>query len=282
MSQINPDELDSKDSTLEILTSDQTASASASSSSSASSSLSSSASSASVQSTRFFVSSRAKKSSSMLLPSEELLVSRVVSLPDWVVIYGDMMALLLCFFVMLFSMSVFQKPQIQNAVSSLKSGFNNKSPNVGGDRNKISGGLPPISLTARSIQTTGDNTANQLATIQSVIIDAESIQGSLIRFDVGSDELTEVGKRELLVLVDRLRELDCRILICGHESASENGGIYRRELDLSYSRAITVYEFLVLHGLNRDLLQVIPLGQNSPINTEYNSVVEIKFITKQQ
>ncbi|MDR2641288.1 MAG: OmpA family protein [Planctomycetaceae bacterium] len=201
--------------------------------------------------------------------SESDLSNQSVSLmlPDWVVIYGDMMALLLCFFVMLFSMSTFQKPQIQNAITSLQSGFYSKST---GDYDSAK--RPLINLTARQLPTTIGNSS-----IQTVIFDSESIPGGIIRFELGNDELTNENKEELLAIIDKLRSTPFKILICGHESARDEDEIYRRELDLSYARAVAVYEFLVLHGLKRESLQVLPMGKNEPLNNEDNALVELKL-----
>jgi chemotaxis protein MotB len=197
--------------------------------------------------------------------NSDISVSR--GLPDWVVIYGDMMALLLCFFVILFSMSTFQKPQIQNAVASLQAGFNSQ---YSSDQNSIK--RPTISLTARQIQLTGGNSS-----VQTVVFDTESIPGGIIRFELGEDELTDEGKQDLLAIIDKLRKVPFTILICGHESNRNDDGVYRRELDLSYARAVAVYEFLVLHGLKREALQVMPMGKNAPLNNEENALVELKL-----
>ncbi|MDR1290473.1 MAG: OmpA family protein [Planctomycetaceae bacterium] len=187
-------------------------------------------------------------------------------IPSWIVIYGDMMALLLCFFVIMFSFSTFQKPQIQNAVTSLRSGFNSK-PN-----NNDSTKRPLISLTARQIQTNSSNSS-----IQTITFDTESIPGGVIRFELGSDELTTESKTELEAMIDKLRSVPFKILICGHESNRDEGGAYRRELDLSYARAVVVYEFLVLHGIKRESLQVMPMGKSEPLNNEDNALVELKL-----
>ncbi|MDR1479929.1 MAG: OmpA family protein [Planctomycetaceae bacterium] len=187
--------------------------------------------------------------------------------PNWVVIYGDMMALLLCFFVIMFSMSTFQKPQIQNAVTSLQSGFNSK-PNDDSDSVK----RPLISLTARQIQLNSNNSS-----IKTITFDSESIPGGIVRFEFGSDELTGENKTELEAIMDKLRAAKFKILICGHESNREQGGTYRRELDLSYARAVAVYEFLVLNGVKRESLQVMPMGKSEPLNNEDNALVELKL-----
>ncbi|MDR2761859.1 MAG: OmpA family protein [Planctomycetaceae bacterium] len=202
-----------------------------------------------------------------LLLSDDLDQYENKMLPDWIVIYGDMMALLLCFFVMLFSMSTLQKPQIQNAVISLKSGFNSQST---GERDSAK--RPLISLTARQILMASGNSY-----IQTISFDVESIPGGIIRFDLGSDELTDDSKEELLAIIDKLRSITFKILICGHESNKDEGREYSRELDLSYARAVTVYEFLVLHGIKRELLQVMPMGKNEPLNNEDNALVELKL-----
>ncbi|MDR2346404.1 MAG: OmpA family protein [Planctomycetaceae bacterium] len=188
-------------------------------------------------------------------------------LPDWVVIYGDMMALLLCFFVTLFSMSTFQKPQIQNMIMSFKSGFNNQSTGEYDSSKR-----PMISLTARRIDTYDGN-----STIQTIVFDIESIPGGIIKFDLGSDELKDESKEELLAIVDKLRSIPFKILIYGYESTKDEGGEYRRELDLSYARAVAVYEFLILHGLERNSLQVVPMGKSKPLNNEENALVELKI-----
>ncbi|MDR0392571.1 MAG: OmpA family protein, partial [Planctomycetaceae bacterium] len=93
----------------------------------------------------------------------------------------------------------------------------------------------------------------------------------------GEDELTEESKEYLLTIMDKLRSVPFKILVCGYESNKDEGNEYRRELDLSYSRAVAVYEFLVLHDIKRESLQVMPMGKVEPLNNDDNALVELKL-----
>ncbi len=46
--------------------------------------------------------------------------------PEWILTYGDMMSLLLCFFIMLYAISTLEVVKVQAAIESLSEGFGYK------------------------------------------------------------------------------------------------------------------------------------------------------------
>jgi flagellar motor protein MotB len=147
------------------------------------------------------------------------------TVPEWMVTYGDLMSLLLCFFIMLYAISTVQEFKMQAATESLRGGFG-----LFGQMTAHKEPIPKIRIAQHSA--------------------GESI-GQSIRFEPGSDELTEPAKKELSRLHRNGIDVPNRILIMGCAGVNERGS-YRREHDLAYARAVAVCDYLVSFGLNRD------------------------------
>jgi chemotaxis protein MotB len=189
------------------------------------------------------------------------------------------MSLLLCFFVMLYAVSTLEVPKMQAAVESFRGGFGSlgslsvkdRQTGIGGQRGGTAagfeqGGQP---ITAVQVNKTG---------VQTTSFEENSIKGGLIRFEPGSDELDDQAKRELNALVKELADSPFKIQVTGHAGIGERG-MYRDPMDLSYSRAVNVWRYLVSRGLNRDDFRINAVGSSEPLDSEYgNTVVEINLL----
>jgi chemotaxis protein MotB len=197
--------------------------------------------------------------------------------PEWVVTFGDMMSLLLCFFVLL---HIFSEPkkdhQYQRVIVAIKEAFG------------FSGGvgvLPIDDPPVRSIVERLEEMALRKHTKASSESSTESIQGEHVRvrklreglvftiggpttFDEGSAELEPGSLRELEKLAVVLAGRRNKITVRGHAAAKYlPAGSRWRDLDeLSYNRSRAVREALVGLGLDDAVFRLEAVGAREPIN----------------
>jgi flagellar motor protein MotB len=145
--------------------------------------------------------------------------------PEWLISYSDLMSLFLCFFIMLFALSTMQEERIEAATESLRGGFGLFGTN-----------MPFYSGTAA--RPTGAGI------------------GGTITFDWGSDDLPASATQELNELYRQLLSTTNNVQIVGQARLGEPSA-YRRELDLAYSRAINVWDYLVSLGMDRERLEIV-------------------------
>ena len=145
--------------------------------------------------------------------------------PDWLISYSDLMSLMLCLFVMLYALSTVQESKFHSATKSLRGGFG-----LFGTTQSFKTGL------------TSKPGGQQI--------------GGTILFDRGSDDLSESARRELDFLHRQLLASPHPIQIIGQAELGEPS-FYRRDLDLAYARAVSVWDYLISLGLERERFQVL-------------------------
>jgi chemotaxis protein MotB len=201
--------------------------------------------------------------------------------PDWILTYGDLMSLLLCFFIMLFAMSTLEVVKAQAVSDSIRSSFGGKRP--GGNSNKIA----PTIRTNRQNPNAGapvQSSEGENARVLSIHDLAEPVRGGIILFDINSDELTNMAKEDLKLVYALIGGSPNKIEIRGHAGVSERT-VYSSGWDLSFSRAMAVKEYLQMLGLPERAIRVsldssfAPISRGSlPANADprsVNTVVEI-------
>lgn len=215
--------------------------------------------------------------------------------PDWILTYGDMMSLLLCFFIMLYAISTLEVPKAVTAIESLKEGFGYMGANSVPKDRKAHADKTKVSSTGRAkrldvLRGGQPITAPQgdMAKVQTVHVNEEPIIGGLIRFELGSDELTEDAKQQLQVLYEQLVGSPFKIQAVGHAGPNERGP-YRDVFDFSYARAVNVMRYLVTLGLKEEFFRVTPVGASEPISRTVlppgtdplaaNAFVEVKLLS---
>jgi flagellar motor protein MotB len=159
---------------------------------------------------------------------------------DWLITYSDLMTLLLCLFVMLYAISTVHETDFQSATESLRGGF-------GYFHSKGQSLKPGVKSISQKV-------------------------GGTILFDWGSDDLTDSAKQDLNEIYRQLLGTTNKIQIIGHAGLGEPSG-YRRELDLAYSRAISVWDYLVSLGMSRERCEIVPQASESG-----GALVEIRSV----
>ena len=207
--------------------------------------------------------------------------------PEWVMTYGDMMSLLLTFFILLLSLSEIKKEDEWKAmVEEVKKSFGMQG---GGGRlptdNDPALTLVKILETVQSQQRREQNTANtddpgmsgrdqRVTTIRP----GDYIPiGGMVTFEPGSADLSEVAKRKIRNLIEQ-EEFDIRgtnyiIELRGNAATAETdllAGTGRDLWDLSYERAKAVMAFMVSDeiGLNPRQVRLISNADREPLKKQ--------------
>ena len=180
--------------------------------------------------------------------------------PEWMTTYGDMMTLLLCFFVLIVSFSEVKKEeQFQAVVEHIKESFGMQG---GGGKIPITDD-PTMSLIKRldalrlkqEKQSNRSNTkdpgqkgreAKVTKIREGMVIGA----GGKINFEPGSAELSMPVKQAIreLVASAKLKGTENILELRGHAAALEmpqgGNGVYADVWELSHARARAVYDFM--------------------------------------
>jgi len=229
-------------------------------------------------------------------------------LPGWLAAFGDLMSLLLCFFVLLLSMSTMDAKKVEEAVGSLTGAL---SVLEGGTKTKIT--------QHRQQETTpidvDEETAQKIKTMKRTIIEInemmkngsaesseitlqESEDGFMIRlpakllFKSGNamieNEDAVLFLKRIALIIDKLPK-HLHINVVGHtdDSPMESVGMYRGNWSLSAERAISVAQQLIKDGIEPKLLTAGGKAEFEPIASnltaegkEKNRRVELYFFSK--
>lgn len=195
--------------------------------------------------------------------------------PEWVVTYGDLMSLLLCFFILLAAFSELkQERDYQDVVRSVQEAFGYQ-----GGVGQVNSDDPPLqsfvqralelmhedagkpnSADSRSPAPSGpDPTSSNIAEGQKTVV------GTEIVFAPGSAELSG-SMRDYITgqVIPKLRGLRFKIEIRGHAFGREDRAA-ASDLDaMSYQRAKAVKDFLVAQGIPSGQLSVTAVGSAEP------------------
>ncbi|MDR3197208.1 MAG: OmpA family protein [Planctomycetaceae bacterium] len=216
--------------------------------------------------------------------------------PEWILTYGDMMSLLLCFFIMLYSMSIIATIKFEAVVESLQKnlGYSGSS-RTPSRSNKTSSQRSVASERANRLAAlTGGqpivSAAGEHKNVQTFRIKEERIKGGIIRFDLGSDVLSTQAKQDIDAVLSTLVGSPFKIMIKGHAAPYELQGPYQQDIDLSYARAVNVRDYLISRGLKAKFFQLAVVGSHEPLNRAVlppgmdpktvNSIVEIILLDK--
>ena len=186
-------------------------------------------------------------------------------IPEWMVTFGDMMSLLLCFFIMLFAMSVITPKRFQALADTLRQDFTG-----------FAGSSTQRAKSTKTITTVSDSAAKsrrisalaggqptpgpqgESTEVHTILLDGETIRGGLIRFELGRYELTDQAKWDLRAILPVLRGSPKKIEIRGYAAPSEKGGgVHQRDTDMAFFRAISVADYLVELGLSPDFFEIV-------------------------
>jgi len=227
-------------------------------------------------------------------------------LPAWLAAFGDLMSLLLCFFVLLLSMSSMDAKKISEAIGSLSGAM---SVLEGGTKTEISQQRIQESTPIES----QDETSEVVNRVQQAAGDAnemmEQSQGPTITVEEGEEGFTielpaallfkpgsaTIENQDALLFLKRMaliiEELpnDMEVSVQGHTDKGQPGANspFKDNWELSTARAISVLHELILDGVDPKRMSAAGFAEYRPVATnatpsgrEKNRRVELHFYGK--
>jgi len=227
-------------------------------------------------------------------------------LPAWLAAFGDLMSLLLCFFVLLLSMSSMDAKKISEAIGSLSGAM---SVLEGGTKTEISKQRIQESTPIES----QDETSEMVNRVQEAAGDAnemmEQSQGPAITVEEAQEGFVielpaallfkagsaTIENQDALLFLKRIaliiEELpnDMQVSVQGHtdDVGPGRGSIFKDNWELSTARAISVLHELLLDGVEAKRISASGYAEFKPVATnatktgrEKNRRVELHFYGK--
>jgi chemotaxis protein MotB len=204
--------------------------------------------------------------------------------PEYMLTYGDMMSLLLCFFVMLVSMSrIKEDADFRAAMESIRKAFGYTtapSPVAGEyvETNAMTSLIQRIQDTIiqrnrRNKGELGEASAAQrgqigkASTVRSIRDGIQITVGGLSLFEEGSDQLLPEAQEELKSLSELIAGYNNRILIRGHTSRVPlpTDSRFQDKMELTYARAAAVKAFLAANRIDERRMNVEACGDHEPV-----------------
>jgi chemotaxis protein MotB len=196
--------------------------------------------------------------------------------PEWVVTYGDMMSLLLTFFIMLVSMSELKdEGKNRAALNSMREAFgpmggtsgapgrtfNSRSSNEfmsSKSENKKTG------LEKGSIASAGGG--GRQKSVDTVNHGEIVTIGGSLEFDQFATELDDESTEDLQRVLAAIRKVPNRIIVRGHCYAEQVRKIpqFRDQHDLSFARARSVAKYLIENDIDPKRILVSAAGDAEP------------------
>jgi chemotaxis protein MotB len=208
------------------------------------------------------------------------------SAPFWMVTYGDMVTLLMVFFILILSFSVIQLEKFKGAMSSMKgalgvmpentSTFPKNNSNLQDHETKI---RQEIFAKMEEIQATMAKMGLEDLIEMEYTGDGVIIRmGDNLFFDSGRASLKSQALPVLKVVVDAFSDEYKEIYVEGHtDNLPIRRGKYPSNWELSQARALTVVRFLnKKHGIPAKKLAAVGHGEHRPLVPNSNSANRAK------
>ena len=204
--------------------------------------------------------------------------------PEWVVTFGDMMSLLLAFFVLLFSMSELRKdtPRYDGVVKAIQKqfGYNANSGQTPTDAKPLSV-MQVLEQSAyenkiKKVSVTDDpSIQGKETTVTRVREGLKFTVGGLVTFEPGSAELKPEALKQLSRLAKIIRGKNNKIDVRGHATGGDQvpGATYQSLDELSFARAKAVKDYMTnpKHGIREQRIRIVASGVHEPLKTRaYN------------
>lgn len=201
-------------------------------------------------------------------------------IPEWVVTFGDMMSLLLTFFIMLVSMSELKEEEkFQAMLESMRRQFGHEAsmasiiPGAHSQANSSLSYIAPTESRAnRKNLSKGGNETQSVVGDHTRVKDMRrgrnSTSGGVVYFDEDSAELSESAKADLAIIAKNIAGKPQKVEIRGHTSrrpVDPNQGL-RDHWDLGYNRAHNVSEHLISLGIESERIRTSSAGAFEPVS----------------
>lgn len=197
--------------------------------------------------------------------------------PEWVVTYGDMMSLLLTFFIMLVSLSeVAGDKKYLQVLESLQKGIGYRA-----GRLSPPGKNFPLNSMIEQLKTLGSHSDSEqgrggVKTPQSIEGKDKRVfmqrhgkpipAGPLVLFERFDAQLSADAQRKLKSIAESLSGKPNKIEVRGHTSSLPipDGSGFRDHFALAYARSRAAFDALAAYGVEKDRMRIIAVGDNQP------------------
>ena len=195
--------------------------------------------------------------------------------PDWLLTYGDMMSLLLCFFIILVSLSEIKKEdQYKAIVEEIKSAFGMKGgggvvPAKFDPKMSVPERIEDVQLPRRKeknkSQSPQEGVTGKTETVRALRPAEYIVKGGPIPFEPGSSRLLPEHRQMLRQIADEIRGHRTKLEIRGH--AAPNEVVYADVWTLSTQRARAVMAYLTSDevGLDPARMRLVSCGDHEVV-----------------
>ncbi|MEZ6086822.1 MAG: flagellar motor protein MotB [Pirellulaceae bacterium] len=204
------------------------------------------------------------------------------AIPEWVVTFGDMMSLLLTFFIMLVSLSeIKEEEKFQALVESMRQQFGHdrsmESMTAGESkpRNNDFETLATMGRAKRKDTHKGGVEAKapvgEQPTVRIIRPGRLTAVGTVVFFAEGEEGLSDAGRAALDGVAEELKGKPQKIEIRGHTSSrtAAKAVTISEPMNLAYLRAIQVYDYLIRqHGIDARRFRIAAAADSEPMNLE--------------
>lgn len=220
----------------------------------------------------------------MAMPEEE----EKAGIPEWVVTFGDMMSLLLTFFVMLLSMSEIKEEQREAMMESLRRQFGHET----ATSSLMPGPVNPMtSMRARLVsmgRARRAYTMNGGDKVQAPVGENPRVTairpaddptlGGVVYFDEGSSKLTKADEKALEAIAQTISGKPQKVEIRGHTSTRPlpQDAPYRNHWDLAYARSAKTMQCLVKLGIDPKRFRIAVAAKNEPVDLGFDETLRKK------
>jgi chemotaxis protein MotB len=192
------------------------------------------------------------------------------------VTYGDMMTLLLCFFVIIVAMSEIKKEdKFRQVMESIQQAFGYQSSIevAPGDRTPVNALIRQLEriVVPSNINREGDvdeeGIDGRVEKVTDVRDGIQIVVGGRIAFERFSAVLKETAEQRIAMVAEKIRGKNTKVIVRGHATSEPlpEDSLYDDPTDLSYARARAVADTLIRHGVRAARIRVEANGDKEPI-----------------
>lgn len=195
--------------------------------------------------------------------------------PEWVVTFGDMMSLLLCFFVLLLSFSTMETERFKVIAGYVREAFGVQTmkhyTEIPSGDTVISVEFNPPAYTAEAIF---EEIVQKLRSFgYEGMVEAERTdEGVKVRVDgqlLFAPASTKIDERSLAFLADvakTIKDAGARVIVEGHtDNLPIRSTVFPSNWELSAARAAAVVRFFEAQGIPAEKMQAVGYGPTKPI-----------------
>ncbi len=210
--------------------------------------------------------------------------SKGSEIPEWVLTYGDLMSLLLCFFILLAAFSELKQPReyqrIMDAIKEAMGATGNPGTIDISDIvntstiNPQKEFRPRADPKMRSAKTDENNVEGRHSKVAMVHENERQVIGGALPFEPGDSELSADLKRRLANdVAPKIKGLSRRIVVRGHAWGVTDASSDGDRFELSFQRSKQVANYLINEcGVNPLTITLEVVGDSEPLSVPTTNV----------